>query len=127
MGDFSQLQGKPSKFGARLGQCLSDTVDTIELFPYQWKIEEDITRNGYCFSDGVGRISTKLMKKIAEKLNLAKIPSAIQVRFAGCKGVLSHYNKSPSTDPRVEVVFRKSMQKFLSNHRSIEVKSVAFC
>lgn len=45
------------------------------------------------------------------------MPSAIQVRFAGCKGVLT-------LDPRLPdniAVFRPSMRKFESSHRRIEV------
>ena len=45
------------------------------------------------------------------------VPSAIQIRFAGCKGVLT-------LDPRIpgkKALFRPSMRKFESPHNRLEV------
>lgn len=44
-------------------------------------------------------------------------PSAFQIRFAGCKGVLA----IDSSLSGKEAYFRKSMTKFESNHRRLEV------
>ena len=55
--------------------------------------------------------------QVAKKIGKNFLPSAIQVRFAGCKGVLT-------LDPRLPdnvAVFRPSMRKFESSHRRIEV------
>ena len=55
--------------------------------------------------------------QVAKKIAKNFLPSAIQVRFAGCKGVLT-------LDPRLPdniAVFRPSMHKFESSHRRIEV------
>ena len=55
--------------------------------------------------------------QVAKKIAKNFLPSAIQVRFAGCKGVLT-------LDPRLPdniAVFRPSMRKFESSHRRIEV------
>ncbi|GBO32236.1 hypothetical protein AVEN_233978-1, partial [Araneus ventricosus] len=44
-------------------------------------------------------------------------PSAMQIRYAGCKGMLV-------VDPRLkgkEILFRKSMKKFDSDHNSLEI------
>ena len=45
------------------------------------------------------------------------MPSAIQIRFAGCKGVLT----LDPTLPGNKAVFRPSMRKFESPHRRLEV------
>ena len=45
------------------------------------------------------------------------MPSAIQIRFAGCKGVLT----LDPTLPGKKAVFRPSMRKFESPHRRLEV------
>ena len=55
--------------------------------------------------------------QVAKKIAKNFLPSAIQIRFAGCKGVLT-------LDPRLsgnEAVFRPSMRKFESPHRRLEV------
>ena len=55
--------------------------------------------------------------QVAKKIAKDFVPSAIQVRFAGCKGVLT-------LDPRLPekvAVFRPSMRKFESRHRRLEV------
>ena len=60
-----------------------------------------------------GPFCSQVSKKIAKDF----VPSAIQVRFAGCKGVLT-------VDPRLpgnKAVFRPSMRKFESSHRRLEV------
>jgi len=55
--------------------------------------------------------------KVAEKLNLRHLPSAYQIRFQGCKGVVS-------IDPTLKshhLILRKSMCKFKSSHPDFEV------
>ncbi len=62
---------------------------------YSVQTVPDVTRNGYCFSDGVGRISEGLCEAVAARLiRLGRcpagcVPSALQIRFAGCKGMVS--------------------------------------
>ncbi len=56
---------------------------------------------------------TQVAKKIAKDF----VPSAIQVRFAGCKGVLTQDPRLPGN----KAVFRPSMRKFESSHRRLEV------
>jgi RNA-dependent RNA polymerase len=69
-----------------------------------WEHIPDVERNGYCFSDGVGRISPALAEKAASALirrrrrellpgtaaavPQPRVPSALQIRFKGYKGVL---------------------------------------
>lgn len=72
MGDFSHIHNVP-KCMARMGQCFSQTVDTISLplEPQSIQTVPDIERgydpeNGkpYNFSDGIGRISAELAAEV---------------------------------------------------------------
>ncbi|GFY41076.1 RNA-dependent RNA polymerase 1, partial [Trichonephila inaurata madagascariensis] len=118
MGDFSHIHSVP-KYMARMGQCFSQTEDAISvpLDPKYVKTEDDIeggydSINGkpYCFSDGVGKISSTLAKKVHDALGHDKFCSAFQIRYEGYKGMLV-------IDPTLkepDIVFRKSMKKFNS-------------
>lgn len=67
-----------AKYAARLGQRFSSTTPVgvqdlvVENIP-------DVERNGFCFSDGIGCISTSFAKRVSETLQLDKVPSAFQV------------------------------------------------
>ena len=58
-----------------------------------------------------------LFSQVAKEISLDFLPSAIQIRFAGCKGVLT----LDPTLPDKTAVFRPSMRKFESPHRRLEV------
>ena len=54
---------------ARMGQCFSTSLDAIGIDVNEgtsWGMDDDIkTRDGgYCFSDGVGRISEPLVRQV---------------------------------------------------------------
>jgi len=56
-------------------------------------------------------------QQVSKKLGLDYTPSAFQIRFGGCKGVLTTW---PSLDgERIEI--RKSMKKFESDHNKLDV------
>ncbi|CAG8486874.1 30761_t:CDS:2 [Gigaspora margarita] len=116
MGDFSNIKNV-AKYAARMGHCFSSTravsnlpVDDITEIP-------DIIRNGYVFSDGIGKISPKLAKTVAEILEFKYVPSAFQFRLGGYKGVLcqSRYLRNN------QIQVRPSQNKFESKHNIIEV------
>ncbi|XP_044182237.1 uncharacterized protein LOC114966062 isoform X2 [Acropora millepora] len=121
MGDFSTIRCVGA-FMACVGQCFSTSMDAVGIDVNEgtsWKMDKDIkTSDGsYCFSDGVGRISQSLAQQVAKTIALDVTPSAIQIRFAGFKGVLA-------LDPTLSgktAVFRPSMRKFESPHRRLEV------
>ncbi|KAG0420061.1 RNA-dependent RNA polymerase 1, partial [Dictyocoela roeselum] len=119
LGNFDDIHNI-GKYTIRLGQALSATIMDIEIDEF---VEEKdaISSTGYCFTDGVGKISEKLAKRRSEKLELPQVPSAFQIRFAGYKGVVS-------IDPRIKdsepgLVMRESMKKFHSSHNKLEVVS----
>lgn len=73
-------------------------------------VDDIETRNGN-FTDGCGGISSELAKAVMEgaRVDLEDyLPSVYQIRYSGCKGVVS-------IDPNVKqpgLILRKSMKKF---------------
>lgn len=143
LGDFKPIHNI-GKYAVRLGQGLSTTIDTVEIKNI-FQIDE-IERNGYCFSDGIGRISYELACEVMKHLKTNEIPSAFQIRIGGYKGVVSllqKVSKSPirrigkkkkllESDDKTSfkvplydtsnvIYLRKSMKKFDSDHKILEV------
>ena len=92
-GDYSKIK-IVAKYGARISQTLTTTRKTIQIKRENIKFIDDVVirdpitnKIKYTFSDGVGKISYPLAKKIAECIHLKYTPSAFQGRFLGCKGV----------------------------------------
>ncbi|CDW60289.1 RNA dependent RNA polymerase family protein [Trichuris trichiura] len=117
MGNFDGIGNVP-KLMSRMGQCFTQSLSAVEI-PYpigssEVPIQEDHFSQLYgekvfCFSDGVGQISVQLAEEVSEKLNLSPVPSAFQIRFAGCKGMLAVNPRLPEVQ---KMVFRESMLKF---------------
>jgi RNA-dependent RNA polymerase len=67
----------------------------ISLQSYTVQTVPDVVHNRYCFSDGVGRISVDLAQAVAQRLialgrcPAGWLPRAFQIRYAGCKGMVS--------------------------------------
>ncbi|XP_042520106.1 RNA-dependent RNA polymerase 6-like [Macadamia integrifolia] len=120
MGKFNDRN--VAKCAARMGQCFSSTYATVDV-PLQ-KVNmnlPDVKRNGYVFSDGIGIIAPQLAAEVAEKLQLkVNSPSAYQIRYAGCKGVITCW---PRKDDGILLSLRQSMKKFESMHAILEVIS----
>ncbi len=115
MGDFQHIR-QVAKYAARLGQCFSTTraiagakVHVVEMM--------DVTRGGYNFTDGVGKISEALVKLVAAELRLLHVPSVLQFRLGGCKGVLAIWPEAQ----RWEIHIRPSQYKFPAVHNGLEV------
>ena len=105
-GNYSKIKNV-AKFGARVSQNLTTTIKTIkipskniikinditkessiEIYDQENKLKKKTKKIKYIFSDGVGKISYNLAKKISQILKLNDgIPSCFQGRFLGCKGV----------------------------------------
>jgi RNA-dependent RNA polymerase len=78
----------------------------------------------YCFTDGIGKMSWGVAGLVALKLNMKlifreDIPSAYQVRIAGCKGMLVIDPESTLNDYYIKI--RPSMEKFKSNNWNLEI------
>jgi RNA-dependent RNA polymerase len=116
----------PAKYCARLGQNFSATrglKPKVNIRTYQRDSKTlmlpDIKRNGFVFTDGVGKISSFLAGKIAEEFKLPSegAPAVFQFRLGGCKGVLAIDPTLPSHDVHI----RPSQYKFAAIHHGLEI------
>ena len=78
----------------------------------------------YCFTDGIGKMSLGVAGLVARKLDIQlesidDIPSAYQVRIAGCKGMLAIDPESTLNDYYIKI--RPSMEKFKSPNWDLEI------
>ena len=119
VGDLSSIR-IPGKHAARLGQGFSNTVPGITVPTRDFIIVDDVIRNNYVFSDGVGMICESFADKIKENLRLSFSPSAYQIRFGGAKGMLV-VTPDGFLEKDCSVAFRPSMMKFESTHRELEI------
>ena len=119
MGSFNEIQ-VVAKYAARIGQCFSTTR---AISGSKAKIVEihDVKRNGFCFTDGVGKLSAFLAQLVALELGIppsvAGPPSVFQFRLGGCKGVVA---VSPDAKSR-EIHIRPSQYKFAAPHEGLEI------
>lgn len=122
IGSFAEIK-VVAKYAARLGQAFSSTrtswnkVDIVNI--------PDIERNGYCFSDGVGKMSSFVARMIAEHLKIPSTmllcPSAFQFRLGGYKGIIV-------VDPKLTgrtLHLRPSQNKFPADHSGLEICKAA--
>lgn len=72
---------------ARQGQMLSSSTQIKDIGPGTVKVAKDVRDESYVFSDGCGYASPELMDEVARIFKFSKV-SAIQMRYAGFKGVL---------------------------------------
>ncbi|KAH6941071.1 hypothetical protein HPB50_013214 [Hyalomma asiaticum] len=130
IGDVHQIPNVGYKM-ARMGQCFSSTEETVHV-PLDSGVKQDLpdivggkhpqSGNPYVFSDGIGMISRSLMEKVCKQLGLEELPSAIQIRYAGYKGVLC-MNPELQGD---QLLLRESMRKFhCSTSDSLEIVQVS--
>ena len=119
-GDYSKIN-IVAKFGARISQTLTTTIKTIKIpkdhiikindVLIKRKIIDDDGQEReveYNFSDGVGKISYNLSEAIAKKIGLNFVPSCLQGRFLGCKGVWT----TMYDDFKGNIYIRPSQEKF---------------
>lgn len=118
MGDFENIK-TVAKCASRIGQCFT----TTRAMANSVKTERipDIERNGYCFTDGVGKISEFSLQMSAKDMKLPNCPSVIQFRLGGSKGVLA-------CDPNLKgqvIQIRPSQEKFPAPYNGLEICRVS--
>ncbi|KAJ0163617.1 RNA-dependent RNA polymerase 1 [Colletotrichum tanaceti] len=126
LGDFKHIQ-IPAKCAARIGQAFSETPAFISLaenrishsdIPDVKSQDGDIER---VFSDGVGTISEEVLELVWPRLPRGSlIPTCLQIRWGGVKGMLSLDSRLRG---RTICVRRESMEKFPSN----DVENLEIC
>ncbi|ETV89244.1 hypothetical protein H257_00601 [Aphanomyces astaci] len=120
LGSFQAI-AVPGRRGARIGQAFSSTTPTLDVPAHRVRVQADIERHGYTFSDGVGYMSPSFAERVATFMRVGCVPSALQIRYGGAKGVVSVM----PTPLDVDMVLRKSMVKFASDHTGLEICNVA--
>lgn len=120
MGDLSH-ERCVATYVARLGQCFSSTQNTVEVNDVK-TIDDIFRETKYCFTDGIGKISRRLAEKVSKAMNKSYTPSAFQIRFGGCKGVVSIAPDLGEETEKLQI--RKSMEKFKCKHNKLEVCDV---
>uniref|UniRef100_A0A8H7NJT6 RNA-dependent RNA polymerase n=1 Tax=Bionectria ochroleuca TaxID=29856 RepID=A0A8H7NJT6_BIOOC len=118
MGQFDHIK-IVAKYAARLGQCLSTTREIRGIAAPQITKIPDVEKNGYCFSDGVGKMSPVVASLVIEELALDGFqePAAFQFRMGGCKGLLT---VCPEING-INVHIRESQRKFESRYNKLEI------
>ncbi|KAJ6178906.1 hypothetical protein N7519_009367 [Penicillium mononematosum] len=108
----STLQARPMLFST----TRAFTGSSVQTIPC-----DDIIRNGFTFSDGVGKISKFLAQMVTSQHDIKTLtgepPSAFQFRLGGAKGMLV---VSPDPLPQ-EVHIRPSQQKFETSQAGLEI------
>ncbi|KAK9278022.1 hypothetical protein L1049_027579 [Liquidambar formosana] len=119
MGCFNKIRSV-SKCAARMGQLFSSSLQTLVVPVQDVEIIPDVEVThdgiGYCFSDGIGKISLSFARQVAQKCGLSQTPSAFQIRYGGYKGVIAVDRNSFR-----KLSLRSSMLKFESKNRMLNV------
>lgn len=120
MGCFNKIRSV-SKCAARMGQLFSSSWQTLVVPVQDVEIIPDVEVTsddgiGYCFSDGIGKISLSFARQVAQKCRLNQTPSAFQIRYGGYKGVVAVDRNSFR-----KLSLRSSMLKFESKNRMLNV------
>ena len=63
MGDLTD-ERCVATYVSRLGQCFTSTTATLTIEPDSLTMVDDICNDKYCFTDGIGKISESLAKKV---------------------------------------------------------------
>ncbi|KEH40641.1 RNA-directed RNA polymerase [Medicago truncatula] len=116
MGDFSRIKNV-AKYAARLGQSFGSSTETTTVSSTEIEIILDVhNKTKYVFSDGIGKISLELARRVAQKCGYDSMPSAFQIRYGGYKGVVA-------VDPTssVKLSLRMSMLKYDSDNTDLDV------
>jgi len=119
MGNFD-AEKVVAKLAARMGQCFSTTRPVHLRLPPVTKDNTipDVVHGKYTFTDGVGKISVPAAGVVHSQLRIGgSVPSALQFRLGGCKGVLAVDPHLPGVDVKI----RPSQLKFDSLSGELEI------
>ena len=124
LGDMRNINSV-SKLCSRIGLSFSTTrAINLHTTP-EVQTMEDIVRNGYTFTDGVGKISLPLARIIATEFGMPNSlndpPSLYQFRMGGCKGVLAVDSMLKGTT----ICIRESQYKFPARLNGLEAIRVS--
>ncbi|KPM11269.1 RNA-dependent RNA polymerase 1-like protein [Sarcoptes scabiei] len=112
-GDLDQFRRLVAKYIARFGLMFSQAIAHFKYDPANYKVcctnDFKTLDDKFIFSDGGGMISILLAQKIIQNLKTPPnySPTAFQIRYGGCKGMLVSYKM-----PTEAIIFRGSMKKY---------------
>ncbi|KAK0218131.1 RdRP-domain-containing protein [Armillaria fumosa] len=127
LGDFTKVAHRPALLGARWGQMFSTSLPSVEISPDMIVHIPDRTAGSgtnALFTDGCSTISHELITIVKEKVvrRARFVPSALQFRLGGAKGVLFI---DPSLTGKT-LTIRPSQTKFDSeNIRSLDITTTS--
>ncbi|EFC44057.1 predicted protein [Naegleria gruberi] len=100
----------PFKLVSRHALNFTTTKETCTI--NKWKcVKDELAIDGSEMTDGIGKISQSIAQQISNQLGLVSVPTALQIRFLGFKGVLSVLPDEDLGDG-MDVILRESMCKF---------------
>lgn len=88
LGDFERVKRQPARYGARMAQAFTATDPSVVLKVEEMEEIPDVNKiyrgEEVCFTDGVGKISLSLTKRVWSALHggmepVGILPSAFQV------------------------------------------------
>jgi superfamily II DNA helicase RecQ len=113
------------KFFARFQLCFSASAVAMTLATDEYEFCDDIElevpeiSKKVCATDGCGRAPPEFFVKVQRAFKLDYVPSCVQIRFGGCKGLL-HVDTSVS-----KVQFRrKSQRKYVFDDAAIDQRQI---
>ncbi|PIM98009.1 RNA-directed RNA polymerase QDE-1 [Handroanthus impetiginosus] len=120
MGNFRSIRNV-AKYAARLGQSFGSSTETLSVGRHEVELIPDVedvrNQTRYVFSDGIGKISANLARRVAIKCGCKhSVPSAFQIRYGGYKGVVA---VDPSSSMKLSL--RPSMSKYQSRKTKLDV------
>nr|XP_022295826.1 uncharacterized protein LOC111105743 isoform X2 [Crassostrea virginica] len=110
-----------ASYVSRFGLCFSSSQKTVDIDKSCVVYVRDVKNDQYCFTDGIGCISPRLAEKVANELGIQPTPSAFQIRFGGCKGVVA---QNPMLRNEDVLWIGESMRKFESKSNNLEILEV---
>lgn len=112
-GNFGSIKTVAKK-AKRIGLMFSSADTATRLDSERTEDIEDVERDDYTFTDGCGNISMSFLKQLVKAKdirfrNRKYVPSVVQIRYRGYKGVLAADLRLRG---QIKAQFRKSMKKF---------------
>ena len=131
IGDVKQKIKTVAKYIARSGQAISQPIGRVKeepsrvhfSYPDVIKYDEKTRLKKYTFTDGIGMMSAEVATNAAKAMNWKIVPSALQMRYGGAKGVVAVDPRLPNLPghPGKHLILRDSMVKFASQSDSLEI------
>lgn len=130
-GELKIFNRNVSKYIARFGLVFSQSMTIVEvpedvhiryskdyegIIKSNTKDYQNVKEERYCLSDGIGIVSEKVARDWVPHLQIKNeyFPSAYQIRFGGCKGMLTVF---PMKGTDRAILIRNSMKKYESDSR----------